>query len=58
MAERMTDEQYKDAMSELRGRQAAVAADSDPAVAARVDQMRRALAWHLHKVGYPNSNPA
>lgn len=51
-AERLSDEQYVAAVAELQERQAAVADDSSPQVAARVDQIRRVLCWHLQKVSF------
>ena len=46
---RMSDREYEAAVRELADRQAATAAETSPAVAARVEEMRRVLAWHLHK---------
>ena len=48
-SERMSDREYEAAVRELADRQATTAAETSPAVAARVEEMRRVLAWHLHK---------
>lgn len=49
-AERLGDDEYETALAELRSRQKAVAAESSPALASKIDQIRRTLAWHLHDV--------
>lgn len=52
---RMSDQEYQTAIAELANRQVAAAAETTPQTAARVKEMRRVLAWHLHKVSiiYP-----
>lgn len=49
-ADCLGDDEYEAALVELRRRQRAVAAESSPALASRLDQIRRTLAWHLHDV--------